>query len=182
MKKAYYGEFGGQFLPESAMFALNELEDAFLKFAQDKAFKKELQGLLTTYVGRPTPLYFARNLSKKYGHEIYLKREDLNHTGAHKINNAIAQALLAKKMGKKKIIAETGAGQHGLATATAAALLGLECEIYMGATDVQRQALNVYKMELLGAKVNAIQSGLKTLKEATTAAIQAWVGDIKNLF
>ncbi|EAI0884937.1 tryptophan synthase subunit beta [Campylobacter coli] len=182
MKKAYYGEFGGQFLPESAMFALNELEDAFLKFAQDKAFKKELQDLLTTYVGRPTPLYFARNLSKKYGHEIYLKREDLNHTGAHKINNAIAQVLLAKKMGKKKIIAETGAGQHGLATATAAALLGLECEIYMGATDVQRQALNVYKMELLGAKVNAIQSGLKTLKEATTAAIQAWVGDIKNLF
>ena len=113
MKKAYYGEFGGQFLPESAMFALNELEDAFLKFAQDKAFKKELQGLLTTYVGRPTPLYFARNLSKKYGHEIYLKREDLNHTGAHKINNAIAQALLAKKMGKKQIIAETGAGKHG---------------------------------------------------------------------
>ncbi|EGC6558585.1 tryptophan synthase subunit beta [Campylobacter jejuni] len=182
MKKAYYGDFGGQFLPESAMFALNELEGAFLKFSKDKLFKKELNELLKTYVGRPTPLYFARNLSKKYQHEIYLKREDLNHTGAHKINNAIAQALLAKKMGKKKIIAETGAGQHGLATATAAALLGLECEIYMGATDVQRQALNVYKMELLGAKIYAVQSGLKTLKEATTAAIQAWVGDIKNIF
>ncbi len=182
MKKAYYGEFGGQFLPESAMFALNELENAFLKFSKDKEFKKELKELLSTYVGRPTPLYFARNLSKKYGHEIYLKREDLNHTGAHKINNAIAQALLAKKMGKKKIIAETGAGQHGLATATAAALLGLECGIYMGATDIQRQALNVYKMELLGAEVHAVESGLKTLKEATTATIQAWVGDIENLF
>ena len=137
MKKAYYGNFGGQFLPESAMFALNELENAFFKFSQQKKFKNELKRLLKSYVGRPTPLYFAKNLSRIYGHEIYLKREDLNHTGAHKINNAIAQALLAKKMGKKKIIAETGAGQHGLATATAAALLGLECEIYMGAIDVQ---------------------------------------------
>ncbi|EAK1468448.1 pyridoxal-phosphate dependent enzyme, partial [Campylobacter upsaliensis] len=182
MKKSYYGNYGGQFLPESAMFALNELEKAFLKFSKDKEFKKELNELLKNYVGRPTPLYYAKNLSKIYGHKIYLKREDLNHTGAHKINNAIAQALLAKKMGKKKIIAETGAGQHGLATATAAALLGLECEIFMGAVDVQRQALNVYKIELLGAKVNAIESGLKTLKEATTAAIQHWVSDIKNLF
>lgn len=182
MKKAYYGNYGGQFLPESAMFALNELENAFLKFSKQKEFKNELKKLLKTYVGRPTPLYFAKNLSRIYGHEIYLKREDLNHTGAHKINNALSQALLAKKMGKKKIIAETGAGQHGLATATAAALLGLECEIYMGATDVQRQALNVYKMQLLGAKVNAVESGLKTLKEATTAAIQAWVNDIKKLF
>lgn len=182
MKKSYYGNYGGQFLPESAMFALNELEKAFLKFSKDKEFKKELNELLKNYVGRPTPLYYAKNLSKIYGHKIYLKREDLNHTGAHKINNAIAQALLAKKMGKKKIIAETGAGQHGLATATAAALLGLECEIFMGAVDVQRQALNVYKIELLGAKVNAIESGLKTLKEATTAAIQSWVSDIKNLF
>lgn len=180
--KRYYGEFGGQFLPESAMFALDELEKAFLKFSKDKNFKKELSALLKNYVGRPTPLYFAKNLSKKYGHEIYLKREDLNHTGAHKINNAIAQALLAKKMGKKKIIAETGAGQHGLATATAAALLGLECEIFMGEVDVQRQALNVYKIELLGAKVHAITQGLKTLKEATTAAIQSWVSDLKNLF
>ncbi|AXP09443.1 tryptophan synthase subunit beta [Campylobacter hepaticus] len=182
MKKAYYGDFGGQFLPESAMFALHELENAFLKFSKDKSFKKELDKLLKTYVGRPTALYFASNLSKKYKHEIYLKREDLNHTGAHKINNAIAQVLLAKKMGKKKVIAETGAGQHGLATATAAALLGLECEIYMGAIDAQRQALNVYKMELLGATIHPVQNGLKTLKEATTAAIQAWVGDIKNIF
>ncbi|ARJ57211.1 tryptophan synthase subunit beta [Campylobacter cuniculorum] len=182
MKKAYYGNFGGQFLPESAMFALNELENAFFKFSQQKKFKNELKRLLKSYVGRPTPLYFAKNLSRIYGHEIYLKREDLNHTGAHKINNAIAQALLAKKMGKKKIIAETGAGQHGLATATAAALLGLECEIYMGAIDVQRQALNVYKMELLGARVNAVENGLKTLKEATTAAIQTWVNDIERLF
>ncbi|WP_270985424.1 tryptophan synthase subunit beta [Campylobacter helveticus] len=182
MKKSYYGNYGGQFLPESAMFALNELEKAFLKFSKDKDFKKELNVLLKTYVGRPTPLYYAKNLSKIYGHKIYLKREDLNHTGAHKINNAIAQALLAKKMGKKKIIAETGAGQHGLATATAAALLGLECEIFMGAVDVERQALNVYKIELLGAKVNAIENGLKTLKEATTVAIQSWVSDIKNLF
>lgn len=182
MKKGYYGNFGGQFLPESAMFALNELERAFLKFSKQKEFKTELRKLLKTYVGRPTPLYFAKNLSRIYGHEIYLKREDLNHTGAHKINNALSQALLAKKMSKKKIIAETGAGQHGLATATAAALLGLECEIYMGATDVQRQALNVYKMQLLGAKVHSVQSGLKTLKEATTAAIQAWVNDIERLF
>lgn len=182
MKKMYYGNFGGRFLPESALFALDELENAFKYFRKDSVFKKELTELLQNYVGRPTPLYFAKNLSQKYKHEIYLKREDLNHTGAHKINNAIAQVLLAKKMGKKKIIAETGAGQHGLATATAAALLGLECEIYMGETDVQRQALNVYKMELLGAKVNAIQSGLKTLKEATTAAIQAWVSNSSVLF
>ncbi|KAA6227118.1 MULTISPECIES: tryptophan synthase subunit beta [unclassified Campylobacter] len=182
MKKTYYGNFGGQFLPESAMFALDELERAFLKFSFKKSFKRELKNLLKDYVGRPTPLYYAKKLSEIYKHEIYLKREDLNHTGAHKINNAIAQALLAKKMGKKKIIAETGAGQHGLATATAAALLGLECEIFMGATDVQRQALNVYKMKLLGARVEAIETGLKTLKEATTAAIQAWVNDIENLF
>ncbi|MCX2683477.1 tryptophan synthase subunit beta [Campylobacter sp. MIT 21-1685] len=182
MKKMYYGDFGGRFLPESALFALDELENAFRYFRKDLLFKKELQELLQNYVGRPTPLYFAKNLSQKYKHEIYLKREDLNHTGAHKINNAIAQALLAKKMGKKKIIAETGAGQHGLATATAAALLGLECEIYMGAIDVQRQALNVYKMELLGAKIHAISNGLQTLKEATTAAIQTWVNDCANLF
>jgi len=182
MKKSYYGNFGGQFLPESAMFALDELTKAFINWSKEKSFKAELDYLLKNYVGRPSPLYFARNLSKIYGQEIYLKREDLNHTGAHKINNAVAQALLAKKMGKNKIIAETGAGQHGLATATAAALLNLECEIFMGATDVQRQALNVYKMELLGAKINSIENGLKTLKEATTAAIQAWVGDMKNLF
>ncbi|TQR33120.1 tryptophan synthase subunit beta [Campylobacter sp. MIT 99-7217] len=182
MKKSYYGEFGGQFVPETAMFALKDLEKAFHEIAFLKDFKKELKDLLKNYVGRKTPLYFARNLSKHFGHEIYLKREDLNHTGAHKINNALAQVLLAKKMGKKKVIAETGAGQHGLATATAAALLGLECEIYMGETDMQRQALNVYKIELLGARVVGIKNGLKTLKEATTAALQTWINEIEKSF
>ena len=181
-KKSYYGSFGGQFVPETAMSALIELEKAYKKFALSKPFKNELNALLKDYVGRPSPLYFARNLSVHFGYEIYLKREDLNHTGAHKINNALAQALLARYMGKKKLIAETGAGQHGLATATAAALLGLECEVFMGATDAQRQALNVYKMKLLGAKVNEISVGLKTLKEATTAAIQAWVAQIERVF
>lgn len=180
--KRYYGNYGGQFVPETAMNALYELEKAFQKIAFSSQFKKELNDLLTNYVGRPSPLYYARNLSKHYGFEIYLKREDLNHTGAHKINNAIAQALLAKYMGKKKLIAETGAGQHGLATATAAALLGLECEVFMGATDAARQALNVYKIELLGAKLKEIHTGLKTLKEATTAAIQAWVAQIETVF
>ncbi|WP_300701503.1 tryptophan synthase subunit beta [uncultured Campylobacter sp.] len=178
----YYAEFGGQFVPETGISALKELEKAFLKIAFQKDFKSELKSLLKDYVGRKTPLYYAKNLSKHYGHDIYLKREDLNHTGAHKINNAIAQALLAKKMGKKKIIAETGAGQHGLATATAAALLGLECEIFMGETDVKRQELNVQKIRLLGAKVNSINTGLKTLKEATTAAIQSWINEIETCF
>ena len=178
----YYAEFGGQFVPETGISALKELEKAFLKIAFQKDFKSELKSLLKEYVGRKTPLYYAKNLSKHYGHDIYLKREDLNHTGAHKINNAIAQALLAKKMGKKKIIAETGAGQHGLATATAAALLGLECEIFMGETDVKRQELNVQKIRLLGAKVNLINTGLKTLKEATTAAIQSWINEIETCF
>ena len=182
VKKSYYGKFGGQFVPETAMNALIELEKAFEKFAPSKSFKKELEELLKNYVGRPSPLYYAKNLSKHFGFEIYLKREDLNHTGAHKINNALAQALLARYMGKKKLIAETGAGQHGLATATAAALLGLECEVFMGEVDAKRQALNVYKMKLLGAKVNEIKTGLKTLKEATTAAIQSWVAQIENVF
>lgn len=180
--KRYYGNYGGQFVPETAMSALYELEKTFKKIAFSKKFKKELDDLLKNYVGRPSPLYYAKNLSTHYGFEIYLKREDLNHTGAHKINNAIAQTLLAKYMGKKKVIAETGAGQHGLATATAAALLGLKCEVFMGATDAARQALNVYKMKLLGADVREIQRGLKTLKEATTAAIQAWVAEIENVF
>nr|MBP3724135.1 tryptophan synthase subunit beta [Campylobacter sp.] len=180
--KAYFGKFGGQFVPETAMSALIELENAYESIAKTKAFRKELKNLLKTYVGRPTPLYHAKRLSEHYGHEIYLKREDLNHTGAHKLNNALAQALLAKKMGKKKIMAETGAGQHGLATATAAALLGLECDVYMGACDAKRQALNVYKMKLLGANVVEIEDGLKTLKEATTAAIQAWVNEIETRF
>ena len=181
-KKAYFGKYGGQFVPETAMNALIELENAYESIAKTKKFRKELKNLLKTYVGRPTPLYHAKRLSEHYGHEIYLKREDLNHTGAHKLNNALAQALLAKKMGKKKIMAETGAGQHGLATATAAALLGLECDVYMGACDAKRQALNVYKMKLLGANVVEIEDGLKTLKEATTAAIQAWVNEIETRF
>ena len=181
-KKAYFGSFGGQFVPETAMFALEELEDAYNTIAQTKEFKDELGYLLREYAGRPTPLYHAARLSKHYGHEIYLKREDLNHTGAHKINNALAQALLAKKMGKKKIIAETGAGQHGVATATAAALFGLECDVYMGETDAARQQLNAFRMQLLGANLIKIDTGLKTLKEATTAAIQAWVNEIESVF
>lgn len=181
-KKAYFGSFGGQFVPETAMFALEELEDAYNTIAQTREFKDELGYLLREYAGRPTPLYHAARLSKHYGHEIYLKREDLNHTGAHKINNALAQALLAKKMGKKKVIAETGAGQHGVATATAAALFGLECDVYMGETDAARQQLNAFRMQLLGANLIKIGAGLKTLKEATTAAIQAWVNEIESVF
>ena len=181
-KKAYFGSFGGQFVPETAMFALEELEEAYNTIAQTKEFKDELGYLLREYAGRPTPLYHAARLSEYYGHEIYLKREDLNHTGAHKINNALAQALLAKKMGKKKIIAETGAGQHGVATATAAALFGLECDVYMGETDAARQQLNAFRMQLLGANLIKIGTGLKTLKEATTAAIQAWVNEIESVF
>ena len=181
-KKAYFGSFGGQFVPETAMFALEELEDAYNTIAQTKEFRDELGYLLREYAGRPTPLYHAARLSEHYGHEIYLKREDLNHTGAHKINNALAQALLAKKMGKKKVIAETGAGQHGVATATAAALFGLECDVYMGETDAARQQLNAFRMQLLGANLIKIGTGLKTLKEATTAAIQSWVAEIETVF
>ncbi|ALV23974.1 tryptophan synthase, beta subunit [Campylobacter iguaniorum] len=180
--KAYFGKYGGQFVPETAMNALIELEEAYNTIAMSREFRDELDELLRDYVGRPSPIYHAKRLSEHYGHEIYLKREDLNHTGAHKINNALAQALLAKKMGKKKVMAETGAGQHGVATATAAALLGLECDVYMGECDMKRQALNVYKMELLGAKVVSITDGLGTLKEATTAAIQAWVNEIETRF
>ena len=180
--KAYFGKFGGQFVPETVMFALDELEAAYERIVKTAEFEAELEGLLKNYVGRPSPLYHAKRLSEHYGHEIYLKREDLNHTGAHKINNALAQALLAKKMGKKKVLAETGAGQHGVATATAAALLGLECDAYMGATDVERQQLNAFRMQLLGARVVSVEEGLKTLKEATTAAIQAWVNEIESAF
>ncbi|HEG4795689.1 TPA: tryptophan synthase subunit beta [Campylobacter fetus] len=180
--KAYFGKYGGQFVPETAMNALLELEEAYESIANTKEFRDELDSLLKDYVGRPSPLYHAKRLSEYYGHEIYLKREDLNHTGAHKINNALAQALLAKKMGKRKVMAETGAGQHGVATATAAALLGLECDVYMGECDTKRQALNVYKIHLLGANVVSITDGLATLKEATTAAIQAWVNEIEARF
>ena len=182
INKAYFGNFGGQYVPETAMFALTELEKEYEKAKKDPQFQAELEDLLKNYVGRPTPLYYDKNLSAHYGHDIFLKREDLNHTGAHKINNALGQVLLAKRMGKKKVIAETGAGQHGVATATAAALLGLECEVYMGAVDMERQQLNVFRMELLGAKVVAIEDGLKTLKEATTAAIQSWVAEIETVF
>lgn len=180
--KAYFGKFGGQYVPETAMYALTELEKEYQKAKNDPAFEEELQDLLKNYVGRPSPLYYAKNLSAHYGQDIYLKREDLNHTGAHKINNALGQVLLAKRMGKKKVIAETGAGQHGVATATAAALLGLECDVYMGAVDIERQRLNVFRMELLGARVVSITDGLQTLKEATTAAIQSWVAEIETVF
>ena len=181
-EKAYFGKFGGQYVPENAIPALRELEEEYEKVKHDKEFQEELKYLLKNYVGRETPLFYAKNLSDHYGHDIYLKREDLNHTGAHKINNALGQVLLAKRMGKKKIIAETGAGQHGVATATAAALMGLECDIYMGAVDIERQKLNVFRMELLGARVVSVEDGLKTLNEAVDAAIQAWIKEIENVF
>ena len=180
--KAYFGSFGGQFVPETAMHALAELEEAYKNLKNDKDFYEEFSDLLKNFVGRETPLYHDKKLSDQYKHDICFKREDLNHTGAQKINNALGQALLAKKMGKKKVIAETGAGQHGVATATAAALLGLECEVYMGAVDIERQSLNVFRMELLGTKVISVTDGLKTLKEATTAALQSWISEIETTF
>lgn len=180
--KKFFGKYGGQYVPEPVIKALDELEKAYLKYAKSKKFKDELNELLKDYVGRPSPLYHAKRLSSHFGHNIYLKREDLNHTGAHKINNSLGQALLAKYMGKKKIIAETGAGQHGVATATAAALLGLECDIYMGELDIERQALNVHKMKLLGANVVSVKSGRATLSDAVDAAIDAWIKDIKETF
>ena len=159
-----FGNYGGSFVPETLMPALSELEESFKKFIQDEEFNTELKILQRDFVGRPTPLYFAENLTNKYGKaNIYLKREDLAHTGAHKINNALGQGLIAKRLGKKRIIAETGAGQHGVATATACSLLGLECVIYMGEEDIKRQAPNVYRIELLGAKVEPVTSGSKTL-------------------
>ena len=180
-KKGYFGQYGGQFVPETLMTPLKELEDAYEKVKQDPTFYEELNNYLTHYVGRDTPLYYAERLSKASGGaKIYLKREDLNHTGAHKINNALGQALLAKRMGKKKIIAETGAGQHGVATATACALLGLECIIFMGAEDVRRQSLNVFRMELLGAKVESVHKGSATLKDAVNEALRHWVTHIDD--
>ncbi|MFN3909316.1 MAG: tryptophan synthase subunit beta [Flavobacterium sp.] len=171
----YYGEFGGAFVPELLLPNILELQNQYLKIMYETDFQETFQQLLTDYVGRPTPLYYAANLSKHYNIQIFLKREDLNHTGAHKINNAIGQALLAKRLGKTKIIAETGAGQHGVATATACALLGLECTVYMGAVDIKRQQPNVQRMQMLGAKVVAANSGSKTLKDATNEAIRAWI-------
>ena len=178
---ARFGPFGGRFVPETVISALDELEAAYLRFREDVAFRAELEGLLDRYVGRPTPLYRARGLERAYGIEcLYLKREDLCHTGAHKINNALGQVLLASRMGKRRIIAETGAGQHGVATATAAALLGLECCVYMGRVDMARQRLNVIRMRMLGAEVRPVDSGIGTLKDALNEAIRDWVTNVRD--
>ena len=177
-----YGIYGGKFAPEVLMSALEELEKAFNRFYNDKSFKEELDRLLRTYAGRPTSLYFAKNLSESYGAKIYLKREDLVHGGAHKLNNTLGQCLLAKHMGKRRIIAETGAGQHGVASAMAAAVLGLECEVYMGTEDIERQKLNVFRMELLGAKVSPVDSGSKTLKDAINESMRDWVTNVENTY
>ena len=176
-----FGAYGGRFVPETLMPALEELTEQYLKARDDAEFQQELEYYLRQYVGRPTPLYFAERLTRHAGGaRIYLKREDLNHTGAHKINNALGQGLLAKRMGKPRIIAETGAGQHGVATATACALLGFRCEIYMGSEDIERQRLNVFRMELLGAKVNSVDSGSKTLKDAMNEAFRDWVTNVRD--
>lgn len=175
-----FGPYGGQYVPETLMPALTELEQAWTDAWADPGFRAELDGLLRDYVGRPSPLYLATRLSEVAGREIYLKREDLNHTGAHKINNALGQALLAKRMGKPRVVAETGAGSHGTATATACALLGLDCVVYMGEVDVERQAPNVQRMKLLGAEVVPVSAGTRTLKEATSEAIRDWVTNVAN--
>jgi tryptophan synthase beta chain len=183
MQKNKFGQFGGQYVPETLMNALHELEDAYREYKDDPNFLEEYRYYLKQYVGRPSPLYFAEGLTKRLGGaKIYLKREDLNHTGAHKINNVMGQLLLAKRMGKTKVIAETGAGQHGVATATGAALLGMECTVYMGEEDIERQALNVFRMELLGATVENVVSGTKTLKDATNEAIRAWISNVEDTF
>ena len=176
-EKGYYGEFGGSYVPEMLYPNVIELQNQYLKIMNETSFKKEFDDLLKNYVGRPSPLYFAKRLSKKYKTKIYLKREDLNHTGAHKINNTIGQILMAKRLGKKRIIAETGAGQHGVATATVCALTGMDCTVYMGEIDIARQAPNVARMKMLGAKVVPATSGSKTLKDATNEAIRAWIND-----
>jgi tryptophan synthase beta chain len=181
--KSRFGKYGGQYVPETLMTALIELEREYEKAIKDEGFIKEFKYYLKEYSGRPTPLYFAENLTEKLGGgKVYLKREDLNHTGAHKINNVIGQVLLAKRMGKKRIIAETGAGQHGVATATICAMFDLECEVYMGKEDVERQALNVFKMELLGSKVVPVTSGTQTLKDATNEAIRDWVSNVEDTY
>jgi tryptophan synthase beta chain len=175
-----FGPYGGQYVPETLMPALAELEEAWLAAREDPGYRSELEALLRDYVGRPSPLYLASRLSEEAGRPIYLKREDLNHTGAHKINNALGQALLARRMGKRRIIAETGAGQHGVATATACALLGLECVVYMGTEDMRRQKPNVERMGLLGARVEPVEAGARTLKEAVSAAIRDWVANVET--
>jgi len=181
-KNGYYGQFGGAFIPELLYPNVKELEDNYLKILESDSFKKEFKELLDNYVGRPTPLYFAKRLSEKYNAKIYLKREDLNHTGAHKVNNTIGQILVAKQLGKKRIIAETGAGQHGVATATVCALMNLECVVFMGEIDIKRQAPNVARMKMLGAKVVPATSGSKTLKDATNEAIRDWIGNPEDTY
>jgi len=180
-KKGRFGEYGGQYIPETLMSAVQELEDAYLFYKNDRDFQNEFASLLKNYAGRPSLLYFAEKMTNDLGGaKIYLKREDLNHTGSHKINNVLGQVLLAKKMGKTRIIAETGAGQHGVATATASALMDMECEIFMGKEDTERQALNVYRMELLGAKVHTVTSGTMTLKDAVNETMREWVSRIDD--
>jgi tryptophan synthase beta chain len=182
-KKGRFGEFGGQFVPETLMNALVGLEDAYNHYSKDPAFQAELAGYFKEYAGRPSLLYYAQNMTEDLGGaKIYLKREDLNHTGSHKINNVLGQALLARRMGKKRIIAETGAGQHGVAAATAAALFGMECEVFMGREDMERQALNVFRMELLGAAVIPVTSGTATLKDATSEALREWTKRVEDTF
>jgi len=178
----HFGKFGGRYVPETLMPALLELDKSYQEYRFDEDFWSEVDYYYKNYVGRPSSLYFAKNISDEIGAKVYLKREDLNHTGAHKINHTIAQALLAKRLGKKKVIAETGAGQHGVATATVAALFGLECEIFMGEKDVKRQELNVFRMKLLGAKVHSVKSGSKTLKDAMNDAIRHWVTHARDTF
>lgn len=179
--KGRFGDHGGQYIPETLMNAVIELEDAYNTYKDDPAFRKELRDLLNDYANRPSLLYFAERMTKDLGGcKIYLKREDLNHTGAHKINNALGQALLAKKMGKTRLIAETGAGQHGVATATVAALLGMECHVYMGVEDMERQALNVYRMRLMGAEVHGVDSGTGTLKDAVSECMREWTNRIAD--
>ena len=181
--KGHYGGYGGQFVPETLMHPLQELEEAYRQVKEDSAFEARLDDLFRHYSGRPTPLYFAKRLSESLGKgKIYLKREDLNHTGAHKINNCLGQALLAERMGKKRIIAETGAGQHGVATATVCALLGMECDVYMGEEDIRRQELNVYRMKLLGARVLPVSSGSRTLKDAINESMRDWVTNARNTY
>lgn len=180
--KGYFDSFGGKFMPETLLVCLTGLEAAYRKVKKDKKFKHELDSYLREYVGRPSPLTFAANISDHLGMKIYLKREDLLHTGAHKINNTVGQALLARYMGKKRIIAETGAGQHGVATATVAALLGFECDVYMGAEDIVRQKMNVFRMKTLGAKVIPVENGTRTLKDACSAALRDWVGRVEDTY
>lgn len=180
--EGYYGDFGGAFVPDALRGILNELSESYRQVMESESFQKEFRHLLRDYVGRPSPLYLARRLSEQYGCRIYLKREDLNHTGAHKINNTIGQALLAKRMGKKRIIAETGAGQHGVATATVCALMDMPCTIYMGQTDMERQRANVEKMRMLGAEVCGVKTGSMTLSDAVDAAIEAWSQDAEETY